>query len=256
MGSPITSPHGESQPSYAFPTTQWSIVLRADAQAGQDVSLALETLCRQYWYPVYGFIRRKGHSHHAAEDLAQAFFARVLENEAIARARPERGRFRTFLLAMLRNFLISEWQREHTVKRGGGAGAFSLDFDGADAAFSRGLADQAMTPEQAFDRTWAVSTVEKALADLRSEYEATGRGPLFEALAPLVWGGGTPVPLASNAQRLGLNEGALKVALHRVRHRLRERLRAHVAATVADDAAVEDEIRYLIAAIGGNSPGV
>jgi RNA polymerase sigma-70 factor (ECF subfamily) len=144
MGSPITSPQGGSQPTYAFPTTQWSIVLQADARAGQDVSLALETLCRQYWSPVYGFVRRKGHSHHAAEDLAQAFFARVLENEAIARARPERGRFRTFLLAMLRNFLISEWQREHTVKRGGGAGTFSLDFDGADAASPQGHEDQAL----------------------------------------------------------------------------------------------------------------
>jgi RNA polymerase sigma-70 factor (ECF subfamily) len=256
MGAPAL-PSGETRSDkHLFPSTHWSIVLQADGGDSPAANAALETLCRRYWYPLYGFIRRQGRTHHEAEDLAQAFFSHLLANAGIARARPARGRFRTFLLSALRNFMTNEWERARTAKRGGGQAPEPWEFRTADEQFrdETGAAD--LTPEQAFDRSWALGVIEQALADLSREYAASGRRQLFEALAPVVWGGGATEPLALQARRLGLNEGALKVALHRLRKRLRERLQDHVASTVADEGEIADELRYLIVAVGGKSPAV
>lgn len=245
-----------SHRSDAFPTTHWSIVLRAGAPAGPEASSALETLCRQYWYPLYAFVRRQGKPHHEAEDCTQEFLARLLRGDGIAQARPDRGRFRTFLLTSLRNLLTNEWHRQNAAKRGGGEIALPLEFDTANERFAREPVDDGLTPEQAFDRNWALGVIDQALTDLRSEYAGSGRGALFAALAPVVWGGGEPQPPAMQARQLGMNEGAYNVALHRLRKRLQEHLRAHVAATVATEREVADELRHLIAAVGRKPPPV
>jgi RNA polymerase sigma-70 factor (ECF subfamily) len=234
----------------AFPTTHWSIVLQAGEEAGPEASSALETLCQQYWYPLYAFVRRQGKPHHEAEDCTQEFLTRLLQGEGIARARPERGRFRTFLLTSLRNLLTNEWHRKNAAKRGGGEVTLPLEFDTANERFIREPTDDGLTPEQAYDRNWALGVIDQALANLRSEYTASGRGALFDALAPAVWGGGEPESPATKSRRLGLNEGAYNVALHRLRKRLQEHLRTHVAATVATEDEVGDELRHLIAAVG------
>jgi len=255
MGSPLSPTGGAgSRTEGVFPSTHWSIVLQAGAGGGLDAQAALETLCRQYWYPLYAFVRRQGRSHHEAQDCTQEFLARLLAADGIGRARPERGRFRTFLLSALRNFLTDAWHRTQAAKRGRGQTPLPLEFDTAGERFAREPADDGLTPEQAFDRGWALDVIEKALADLRAEYAANGRGALFDALAPVIWGGGTREPPGVQARQLGLNEGALRVALHRLRKRLRERLQAHVAATVADDADIADELRYLVASVSGTRP--
>jgi RNA polymerase sigma-70 factor (ECF subfamily) len=238
----------------AFPTTHWSVVINAGAGSESQAHAALETLCRQYWYPLYAFARRHGRSHHEAEDSTQEFLARLLATDGVARARPERGRFRAFLVTALRNFLTNEWQREQAAKRGGGQAPLPLDFAAAGERFTREPMDPGLSPEQAFDRAWAHSLIEDTVAGLRAEYEKSGRGVLFAALAPLVWGGNPAESLAEPAARLGMNAHAFTVALQRVRRRLGDRLRARVADTVADPADVDAELRHLIAAVaGGNS---
>jgi RNA polymerase sigma factor (sigma-70 family) len=237
--------HGE------FPSTQWSMVLRAGEGSDSQVRSALESLCRQYWYPLYTFVRRQGRAHHEAEDCTQEFLARLLAAGGVARARPERGRFRTFLLASMRNFLVNEWQRAQTAKRGGGQAPLPLEFDVAEERFAREPADPGLTPEQAFDRNWALGMIDRAVAALRAEYEKTGRGALFAALGPLVWSNTGKDSHAELAAQLGMNTHAFTVALQRLRQRLGERLRLDVAQTVADEADVDAELRYLIAAVSG-----
>jgi RNA polymerase sigma-70 factor (ECF subfamily) len=214
----------------------------------------MEALCRQYWFPIYGYIRRQGRSHHEAEDLTQEFIARLLERDLVARAQPERGHFRTFLLTAIRNFLTNEWHRAQAVRHGGARGgrvAAMLDFRSAEERFAREVVDGALTPEAAFDRAWALHVIERALAAVGEEYEASGRGALFAAVAPMVWGGGKPEPLALAAERLGMNEGALKVAIHRLRKRLRERVEELVAETVDESVDAAAEVRHLVAAVAG-----
>lgn len=236
----------------AFPTTQWSMVLHAGAGADTGARDALEKLCRQYWYPLYVFVRRQGRAHHEAEDCTQEFLARLLAAEGIARARRERGRFRTFLLTSLRNFLINEWQRAQAEKRGGGRAPLSFEIQGADEKFALEPADSGLSPDKAFDRNWAHAMIAAAEAAVREEYEKSGRGPLFAAMVPLVWGNATPDSQSSHAARLGLKEQAFAVALHRLRKRIGERLRSNVAETVATDSDVDTELRHLIAVLGGS----
>lgn len=233
----------------SFPTTHWSMVIKAGAHPEPEARGALETLCRQYWFPLYAFVRRQGRSHQEAEDCTQEFFARLLANDAITRAQPERGRFRTFLLTALRNFLTNEWHRAQAAKRGGGAAPLSLDFGEAENSFHREAADPALNPEQSFDRTWALSMIERSSARLREEYEKSGRGALFGALAPLVWGDNPGEAYTALSARLGMTPHVLSVALHRLRQRLGQRLRADVAETVADDTEIDAELRHLIAAV-------
>jgi RNA polymerase sigma factor (sigma-70 family) len=241
--------HGE------FPSTQWSMVLRAGEGSESQVRSALESLCRQYWYPLYTFIRRQGRSHHEAEDVTQEFFARLLATDGVARARQGRGRFRTFLLTSLRNFLVNEWQRGQAAKRGGGQAPLPLEFDTAEERFAREPADPGLTPEQVFDRNWALGMIERAVTALRSEYEKSGRGPLFATLGPLIWHNSEQESHAELAARLSMNANTFTVALRRLRQQLGERLRIDVAQTVADEAEIDAELRYLIAALGGATKG-
>jgi RNA polymerase sigma-70 factor (ECF subfamily) len=241
-----------------FPTTHWSVVLAAGSTASTEARVALEELCRVYWYPLYVFVRRQGRPHHDAQDCTQEFIARLLAAGTFGRARPDRGRFRTFLLTSLRNFLINEWRRAQTEKRGGGKGTVPLDAPAdAEHAFAREIPDPATTPEQAYDRAWALQLIDHAVARLRGEYEARDEGRLFSVAAPLVLGQVAPESHATYAAQLEMSEHAFTVALQRVRNRLAERLREAVAETVAHGSDVDDELRYLVtaAAAAGHAAG-
>ena len=239
----------------SFPITQWSLVLRAGTSGDAQFHAALESLCRRYWYPIYTFARRQGRDHHAAEDCTQEFLARLLAGNSLSHARPERGRFRSFLLMSFRNFLTSDWRHAHRVKRGGGVVAAPLGAPNADDKYSNEPADPALTPEQAFDRSWALSVIEQSIVDLRQDYQRSGRAAVFDALAPLIWGDSTSASLAQQAAGVDLTVPAFTVALHRARKRLGERLRLNVAATVDDVAEIDIELRHLVSAISARPDG-
>jgi len=234
----------------AFPTTQWSLVVGAGSAVEGEARSALESLCRLYWYPIYGFVRRQGRAHHEAEDATQQFLARLLGTGSIQTARRDRGRFRTFLLTALRNFLTDEWRRAQAARRGGGQAFVSIELSRAEERFAGEPADQSLTPDQAFDRAWAVAVLERATSRLREEYESSGRGALFAALAPRLWGAKPAGSQTPAAQQSGKNAHALSMALTRLRHCLGLRLREEIAATVADGTEIDAELRQLIAALG------
>lgn len=233
-----------------FPPTQWSLVLNAGAGADEEARSALETLCRQYWYPIYYFVRRQGRNHHEAEDSTQQFFARLLSTHAVETASPERGRFRTFLLSALRNFLTDEWRRSNTAKRGGGEAIASIDWARAEQRFAEEPADPSLTPDQAFERAWAAELLGRAMARLREEYESSGRGAVFAVLAPRLLNSGEASLGGQSSVEVGLNTHALSMALNRLRHRLGLRLREEVGATVAGGADIDAELRLLIVGLG------
>jgi RNA polymerase sigma factor (sigma-70 family) len=233
--------------SKSFPTTLWAVVLHAGRDEPAQARAALAQLCQAYWYPLYSFVRRRGYSPHDAEDLTQAFFAQLLEKGGLERVDPELGRFRTFLLASLKNFLANDWDRAHARKRGGGQKIVSLDEKSAEARYQLEPSHD-MTPERHFERQWAMTLLDKVLDALHNEYHAEGKGDLFEErkLAFI----GQPGTYAGMAARLRRSEGAIKVAVHRLRHRYRELMRARIAETVgAGD--VEDELRHLLAVLSG-----
>lgn len=234
----------------AFPTTRWSLVLHAGGGSESQIRAALEVLCRQYWVPLYAYVRREGRPHFEAEDCTQAFFAHLLAGSGMAKAQPERGRFRSYLLTALRNFLITEWHRAQAARRGGGQAVLPLPFSEAEKRLGREPVDPALTPEQNFDRSWAREMIDRAIAGLRTDYEKSGRGPVFAALAPFMLETIPDQALAPQARQLGQSLHATAMALHRLRRRLGERLRAEVGETVADPNDIDAELQHLIAAIG------
>jgi len=233
----------------AFPNTQWSMVLNARGATDTEARLALESLCRIYWPPLYTFIRRQGREHHDAQDATQQFIAHLLATESLQRVEPERGRFRTFLLTALKNFLTSEWRRTQTAKRGGGFTAVDLNSAHSAESSHLELPDPALTPERAFDRRWAQTMIERAVAELRAEYEGSGRKKIFAIMAPLIWGMESDDAISTGAFAMGITPNAFCVALHRARRRLGERLRANIAETVADPREMDVELRHLMEAM-------
>ncbi len=233
-----------------FATTHWSVVLAAGEENTQQSAAALEQLCRTYWYPLYGYVRRRGHSPEDAQDLTQEFFARFLERESFSLADPARGRFRTFLLKSLQNFLTDDWKRVHRAKRGGNAFVLPLDGDMAEARHINELAET-LTPERAYEEHWALTLLEQVLARMHEDYARAGKARLFEALQDLLWGVVASVSYAELAKELAMTEGALRVAVHRLRADYRERLRAEVAHTVSDPGEVDAELRHLISVVSG-----
>jgi len=229
-----------------FPTTLWTVVLHAGRDEPSQVRAALAQLCQTYWYPLYSFVRRRGYSPHEAEDLTQAFFAQLLEKRGLERVDPELGRFRTFLLASLKNFLANDWDRAHARKRGGGKTITSLDQDSAESRYQL-EPSHGMTPERHFERQWAMTLLDQVLDSLQDEYRAEGKGDLFDELKAVI--SGQPAAYADMAARLRRTEGAIKVAVHRLRHRYRELMRARIAATVGE-GDVDDELRHLLAVLG------
>ena len=224
-------------------------MLAAGEQQSPQAAEALEKLCRTYWYPLYVYVRRRGYSPEDAQDLTQQFFALFLEKEYFRRANPERGKFRTFLLHALEHFLANEWKRAQCLKRGGGAAFLSLNVAAAEQRYAIEPATVA-TPERAYEKRWAMTLLEQVLAGLQQEYARAGNGRVFEELADLLWGKDSSISYAQIGQRLGMAEGTIRGAMHRLREAYRERLRTAVAHTVADFREVDTELRYLITVVG------
>jgi RNA polymerase sigma-70 factor (ECF subfamily) len=230
-----------------FCTTHWSLVLaaRGDTARAQP---ALAALCHAYWYPLYAFVRRQGVAPHDAQDLTQEFFARLLEKEWLNAVARERGRFRSWLLAALKHFLANEWDKSRAQKRGGGLAFVSIDDTSAESRYVHEPADHT-TAETLYDRRWALTLLDRVLARLREEFVVAGKAAHFEALKGTLTGDRTPY--AEIAATLGTSEGAVKVAVHRLRERYRDLIRAEIAETVGSPAEVEDELRHLLAALSG-----
>lgn len=235
----------------AFVTTHWSVVLAATGADTTKAQAALEHLCRMYWYPIYHFVRRQGHSVHDSQDLTQEFFARLLEKKWIADADQSRGRFRSYLLMVLKRFLTVEWHRANAQKRAGNRHCLPLPLDTAETRYLREPADTS-TPEQAFERQWALTLLETVLHQLRLEYEKDGKGRLFETFKPCLLGSRESQPYVALAASLDMSEGAVKVAVHRLRERYRNRLKAEIAHTVASPADVDNEMRHLFRVLNRN----
>jgi len=231
-----------------FTTTHWSVVLAAAQQESPQAAEALETLCRTYWYPLYVYVRRRGYEHEDAQDLTQQFFALFLQKEYVRLADRQRGRFRTFLLHALEHFLVNEWKRAQRVKRGGGTPCLSLDADEAENRYALETVTT-LTPERVYEMRWARTLLEQVLAALQQEYTASGQGQVFEALAELLWGKDASVSYAQIGEHLGMTEGAVGTAMHRLRQRFRDRLRAEVAHTVAEPGEVDEELHYLLTVV-------
>ena len=231
-----------------FLTTRWSLVLEAGRPDNPVSRAALSELCATYWYPLYAYVRRRGQSPENAQDLTQAFFARLLEKHVVSAADPARGRFRSFLLGSMKNFLANEWDRETAQKRGGGQALLSLDFQSADERFMREPGHVA-TPEREFERNWAHAVLERALARLEKDYVARGKKALFERLKGSLVILDDDEPRRGMALDLGMTEGAVKVALHRMRAAFGEALRAEIEETVGVARDVDDELRFLIDAL-------
>jgi RNA polymerase sigma factor (sigma-70 family) len=241
-----------------FATTRWSLILSAAHSDGgeQNAHKALNELCRTYWRPVFSFIRRRGHSMEDAQDLTQDFFLKILEPGWLQHADPDRGRFRSLLHRSLQNFLINAAQRTHTRKRGGEVKFISWDDWMAEAPSQLSMSAQALDslpPERLFDLRWAVTVVEHALGRLREECESKGKRRLFHALSAHLTAERDEVSLDQLSTELGIAESAVIKQLHNLRQRYRSLLRDEVAQTVADPAQVEDEIRYLCAALAAGS---
>ena len=228
-----------------FTTTHWSVVLASGQSKTPDAQEALETLCRTYWFPLYAYVRRQGYTPDDAQDLTQTFFARFLAKGAFSQADPERGRFRSFLITALRRFLVSEWRRNRSQKRGGVQPDLGWDIESAEQRFLAESA-QPLTPEEAYEKHWALMIVERVLAGLHDEYTTAGDEKLFTQLVGRLWGEADVESCAELGKRLGLTEGAITQRLHRLRQRCRERLRAEVAHTVTCPEEVEVELRHLM----------
>jgi RNA polymerase sigma-70 factor (ECF subfamily) len=234
-----------------FETTHWSLVLAAARDEDRDGCRAMESLCEQYWYPLYVFVRRRGYAPEDAQDLTQAFFARLLEKGDVARASPGRGRFRSFLLASLQNFLLNELDRVRALKRGGGFRISSIDMVDAEQRFVAELATTD-TPDDHFNRRWALTLLDRALQQTKLEYERAGKSELFARLVGLMTAADSDDSHRQAAADLAMTEGAVKVAVHRMRRRFRDVLRNQVAQTVDPDA-LDEEIAFLIRALGQRS---
>ena len=223
-------------------------MLAAGLQPSPQTDEALEALCRAYWYALYAFVRRQGYDVADAQDLTQEFFARFLEKKYIERADPSRGRFRTFLLACLKNFLANERDRARSQKRGVAFQIISWDEHVAENQFSSEPGSD-MPPEDMFEKRWAALLLEQVLVRLRAEFEATGKTEAFDALKMFLWGADSAISYPELSAQLGMSEGAARVAVHRFRQRYRELLRTTIGDTVADPKDVDDELRHLISVI-------
>jgi RNA polymerase sigma factor (sigma-70 family) len=228
-----------------FLTTRWDVV-RA---AGERSAEALESLCRDCWRPVYAFLRRQGRDRHEAQDLTQEFFARLLAGPVTRDVDPARGRFRSWLLGALKNFLANEWHKSRALKRGGGVQVFSLDEAMEEDKFHLEPA-HADSPDRLFDRRWAGDLLARVNARVRSDYEAAGWGTRYNMLKVYLLGGSEPSSYAEMADLLGITEGAVKSAIYKLRQRFGQVLRAEIAQTVSSPEEEAEEIRHLLDALG------
>lgn len=231
-----------------FATTHWSVVLAAGQIETPHAIEALAILCRTYWYPLYAFVRRKGHSPHDAQDLTQAFFARLLEKNYVAQADRERGRFRTYLLAALTHFLADEWDKARRLKRGGGREIISFDAATAEERYRMEPLDQ-LDAARLYERRWVTTLFDKVLARLEEEFREAGKGELFDQLKSALLAEETGLSYAELGAPLGLREDAVKQAVRRMRRRYRELFHEEIAQTVAGPGEVEEELNHLLAVL-------
>ncbi len=236
-----------------FATTHWSVVRAAGHPASPGYRQALETLCKTYWFPLYAYMRRHGYERHDAEDYTQEFFTRLLDKHALRVADPKQGRFRSFLLAALKHFLANERDRIRAKKRGGGRKALSLDFEDAEGKYALVAPAFAgvdrLSPDKLFERSWALTVLDQVMAQLQAEMAGAGKQRLFEHLKGYLTGDIAPVSYSEMAGKLDMTEGAVKVAVHRLRKRYRQLLRDQIAQTVSSEDQIQQEIRDLLTAL-------
>ena len=243
----MSSEHGNDRAR--FTTTHWSMVLAAQGDSTPTAAEALSQLCERYWYPLYAYLRRTGYRAEEAQDLTQGFFTHIFEKHAIRHADPHRGRFRSFLLTSLKNFIASEWDRTRAQKRGGRVPHISLEWETAEGRYQLEPRDDA-TPQKVFDRRWALTLLECVLGRLTTEFTSAGKGHQFEHLKVYLTGEEPQRSYAETGATLDMSADAVKVAVHRLRRRFRTHLREEIAQTVASVEEVDDEIRHLWAAVG------
>ena len=229
-----------------FPNTRWSVVLAARRQTAESAA-ALETICRAYWYPLYAYVRRSGQSAHDAQDLTQEFFRRLLEKRWLDSADREKGRLRTFLIVALKNFIINEWRHASALRRGGGRAHAQFDTAFAESRFAAD--SHSLAPEETFDQQWALTLLDLTVNRLRAEFAAAGKPGDFDALKNCLMAGRGAIDYAAVAQKLGVNEGAARVAVHRLRKRFRAIYREEISQTLAEGEDLDDELRHLAATL-------
>lgn len=229
-------------------TTHWSVVQAATQPRTPECRQALEILCETYWFPVYAYLRRWGHAQDAAEDFTQGFFTHLLQRDGFRLADRKRGRFRSFLLSALKNFIANEQDKQRTLKRGGGRTILSLDLAEAEGRYAVQSA-QASSPERVFERSWALTILDRAMTRLQSELAGRDKADLFDHLKGYMTVDRDTVPYQATAQALGMTETAVKVAVHRLRKRYRELLRDEIAQTVSEETQIDEEIGNLFSAL-------
>lgn len=249
---PATSSHPDSiSPSARhFATTRWSAVLAAGKPGSERSVEALDQLCRTYWFPLYAWVRRQGCSPHDAEDLIQGFFARLIGKGDLADVDPDRGRFRSFLLASLKHYMANERDKLRAWKRGGRHSLVPLETDVAEARYGAEPVDT-LSADRIYDRRWALTVLDQVMVRLRAEFRDRDKEHLFDELKTCLTADRHELPYANLARQVGLSEGAIKVAIHRLRRRYRELLRDEIAQTVGDPATVEEELRDLMHVLRG-----
>jgi len=244
-----TSANASQHPSEAwFVTTHWSVVLSAKDRASPQSEAALEKLCGAYWCPLYAYVRRQGHSPHDAQDLTQEFLSRLVHKDYLDAVQQERGRFRTFLLMAFKRFLSDAWDKVRAQKRGGGIRNLSLDVAAAEEKYRVEAVDE-VTPETIYERHWALTLLERTMSRLRQEYVAAGKSGVFDELKVFLTEAKGTISHADVARRMGLNEGTVRVSVHRLRKRFRELFREEIACTVHNPEEIEEEVRYLMSVL-------
>ena len=231
-----------------FPMTQWTLVAKAGESGGPQAA-ALEEICRAYYHPLYTFARRSGNRPQDAKDLTQGFFVQILEKNLLAVANPDRGKLRSFLLRSFKNFIANHWEKLKAEKRGGG-NVLSLDFEDEEERYIQTPSDE-VSPDVHYEKRWALNVLDRVLERLHKEYVASGKEPLFKELRGFLLGQTDDRTYADAGDKLGMSEGAARVACHRMRERYREIFRDEIAFTVGDPSEVEDEIDYLKKVLGG-----
>ncbi|MGB0581725.1 MAG: RNA polymerase sigma factor [Limisphaerales bacterium] len=239
-----------SDEQHQFATTCWTQILAAGGNDSSVARASLEQLCGAYWYPLYAFARQSGQGPENAQDLTQGFFCRLLENNYLAQADREKGRFRTFMLSAFKHFMAKEWRREQALKRGGDREFISIDGSEAEHRYG-GEMKEDMTPDRIFERKWAITILDRTLSALREEYHDSGREAVFEQLKEIITTGTTGRSYADIADTLDLKEGAVKVAAHRLRQRYRDTLRHEIAQTVGSEDDIDEELNNLSLVLRG-----
>jgi RNA polymerase sigma-70 factor (ECF subfamily) len=248
--SSVPSKEPDETSAARFTSTSWTVVAQAREPNSPEARQALAALCQAYWYPMYAFVRRRGHSAHEAEDLTQGFFADLLARDSLKEVDPSKGKFRSFLLAALQHFLSNQRDRDQRLKRGGKIPHLSLDFHEAENRYQR-EPGHVETPERLFQRRWALTLLARVLEELECEVNCEHKGPLFERLKPTLMGESDAASYAQIGTALGMSAGAVKVAAHRLRKRFRALLQEEISRTLADPGDFQEEINELFLALGG-----